>query len=268
MEVLPDRIVRLRSLDDIVRLHATGDWHVGEAGCAEARLRDAVARIASDRRSLVILMGDLASFIAPDDRRWEPRQIAEGLEISDLASWGDALIERVCDIARPISRRVVGSVEGNHEASYSRRHHTDVARAIAQRLGVPTMGYSGLVTLRFVASDGDATLRIYATHGAGAAATPGGKLGRLIRTMQVVDADLVLMGHVHAMLSTTETRIRQDGAQIAAATKLGVVTGTYLAGYVHGASGYAERAGYSPVTLGHPMIAIHPRTGRMSVEWV
>jgi hypothetical protein len=174
----------------------------------------------------------------------------------------------VAAVAEPIAPRVVGVVEGNHEMSYRQHKQQPITRMIAERLGAPALGYTCLFTLRFVAGKAHRDLAVMATHGSGAAATPGGKLNRLIRTMQSVDADLVLMGHVHDSISYGRARLYQDGDRIGEREQLGVVTGTYLATYSQGHSGYGERAGYAPVRLGHPVITIVPRTLSMSVGWV
>ena len=263
------REIRVRDLDAPVRLHATGDWHVGEMGCSEGRLRRALEAVRDDEGAIAILMGDLGGFLAPDDRRWEPAAVADGLTIADLEDWGHMLVERCCRIAAPLRGRVVASLAGNHELTYARRHHVDIPSQLAGGLGCPPLGYAALITLRFIGPGGHSRdLRIMATHGAGAAATPGGKLNRLIRTMSIAAADLVLMGHVHACMSTTSMVLEQRGDRIGERLTLGVITGTYLRTYSEGHSGYGERAGYQPTTLGHPVISVTPADLSMSVRWV
>jgi len=268
MDILPTRIVRLKSLDEPVRLHATGDWHVGEAGCAETRLRESMAKIAKDRRALVLLMGDLGGFIAPDDRRWDAATVAEGLSIRDLSDWGHVLTSRIADIAKPVKNKVIGVLQGNHEDTYSSRHGVAITDHLAAAIGAPSLGYATMFTIRFQTPKEHSDLTIFATHGSGGAATTGGKLNRLTRCIQSVEANLVLMGHVHTLLSTTVSRLYQDGMRIGSRDQLGVITGTYLKTYCQGHSGYGEKAGYSPVSLGHPCITIIPRTKQMSVQWL
>jgi predicted phosphodiesterase len=269
VDILPNRIVEVESLDQPVRLHATGDWHLGERGCVEARLKRDIESIAADDSAMVLLMGDLAGCIAPDDaRRFDPASVSQSLTIEQMSDWGNVCVELVVDAAQPIIGRIVGVLEGNHESGYRQRHHQRITRQIASRLGAPEIGYSCMFTIRFVAGREHRDLTVMATHGSGAAATPGGKLNRLIRFMHSADADLVLMGHVHDCLSYGRARIYQHGQRIGEREQLGVVTGTYLATYSQGHSGYGERAGYAPVRLGHPVIEITPRTLAMSVGWV
>jgi len=269
MDILPTRVIDVADLDQPVRLHATGDWHLGERGCVESMLRRDVEAIAADERAIVLLMGDLAGCIAADDaKRFDPLSVGASLTIEDLADWGGACVRMVEAMAAPLRGRIVGVVEGNHEMSYRQHKQQPITRLIAAALGAPALGYTCLLTIRFRAGRTHRDLSVMATHGSGAAATPGGKLNRLIRTMQSVDADLVLMGHVHDSISYGRARLYQDGQRIGEREQLGVVTGTYLATYSQGHSGYGERAGYAPVRLGHPVIEIVPRSLSMSVGWV
>lgn len=265
------RRVRVASLDDEVHLYPTGDWHVGEAGCAEGRLRRAVAYMARDPVALVLLMGDLGGWIAPDDRRWDPSSVAQDLSILDLSDWGEALVERVVELAEPLRGRILGMLEGNHEAVFGKRHHLDVTRRMAERLGCEVLGYSGFVDLQVVAPEGQRTLRIMATHGSGGAQTLGGKINRLERLgRQHETVDLVCMGHVHACLDAwLSPRLGvRDGVIHDDSMTLGVITGTYLRTYTEGHSGYGERAGYDPTQIGHPCVVWIPRTGELWVRWI
>lgn len=273
MEIPSPKVIKLKSIDDQVRLHATGDWHLGNRGCAEGHLRRTIAQIGKERNSAVLLMGDLGDFIGPSDKRWEPAAISEKLGLEDLEDWGTTLERWVSDVAKPIKGKIIGVLEGNHEATYSRQNHQAITQHIAGDLGCPELGYTSLIRIVFEAKDGSRDMTIMATHGSGGARTEGGKLNRLIATMQIAKADLVLMGHVHTCLMHRDPRlirIDPDGApaELGETSTMGVVTGTYLRTYCHGHSGYGERAGYKPTPIGHPVIVITPRTLEMTVGWV
>jgi len=269
MEVYTPTTIRVGRLDEPIRLHATGDWHLGERGCAAQRLRTAIEAAAAEDDSVALLLGDLASLVAYDDRRWDPSQMPEGIPASALADWGETCVELVAAMAAPLRGRIVGLLSGNHEDVYRRRYHYDAARHMAERLGCRYLGYDALLTLCVRDRRGrEAQIRLRATHGAGYAMTPGGKINRLRRYMEAVDADLVLVGHMHEMLSTTKVHLVQDGDRIRQREQLGVVCGTYLRTYAQGPPGYGERRGYPPVSLGHAAIDIIPTTGQMSVRWI
>jgi predicted phosphodiesterase len=260
--------VRVRSLDEPVDLHCLSDWHVGEHGCAEDTLRRHVAEIARKKRAIVLLGGDLGGFVAPSDRRWDAESVADGVSARDLRDWGGLLVRRVAEIAGPIAPKVIGAIEGNHEASYTRQASVDVHTAICDSIPCRRLGYAAILPLQFVSPSGTETIHIYATHGAGGASQPGGKMSRLRRHMEVSDCDLVIVGHMHEQLSSTRHVISGRSGTITATEQLGVVTGTYLRTYAEGASGYGERAGYAPTPVGHACVTIVPATRAMSVQWV
>jgi hypothetical protein len=269
MDLYTPTPVRVRSLDDAISLHCLSDWHIGEHGCSESALRRHIDQIAKKKRAIVLLGGDLGGFIAPSDRRWDAESVAEGVSARDLRDWGGMLVRRIADIAGPIAPKIVGALEGNHEASYSVRASVDVHTAICDAIPCRRLGYSAILPIEIVDAAGDtATLWIFATHGAGGASRPGGKMNRLRSHMEITDCDLVIVGHMHEQLSTTRHVLTARSGEIVAREQLGVCTGTYLRSYAEGASGYGERAGYAPTPIGHAEISIVPRTLAMSVAWV
>lgn len=268
MDIIQTKPIHVRDLGAPVNLHATGDWHVGEAGCAEGRLRRAIDKIASDRSGVALLMGDLGGFIAPDDKRWDARNVAEGLSIADLGDWESLLVERIASIAKPIRKKIIGVLAGNHEKGFSKRHHIDVTHHIGKEIGCPALGYSCLFTLRFVCGKHERELSVYGTHGAGAAMTAGAKLNRLIRYMDIFPyTSLVLSGHMHSGIEYRLPRLYQNGSDIGERLQFGAITGTFLRTYSLGSSGYGEERGYPPSALGHPVISIVPETGDIGVRW-
>jgi hypothetical protein len=132
----------------------------------------------------------------------------------------------------------------------------------------PALGYSALVGLSFVAGDQTRRLEIFATHGAGSAATIGGKINRLVRYMRIFpQADLVAMGHVHECVAYRKPHLFRSDLDADEHETLGLITGTYLRTYTVGHSGYGERAGYDPTPIGHPVVTIVPETLALSVGW-
>jgi len=64
---------------------------------------------------------------------------------------------------------------------------------------------SGIYVLRFERENSNERhqLIIHSWHGSGAAQTEGARLNRLIRLVNEIEADIYLMGHLHAMTSHT-----------------------------------------------------------------
>ncbi len=274
MESLRYRL-RVRSLDDPIRIHALGDFHVGAAGCAEGRLRRAIQYVATDRGSLVLLMGDLGDYIGTSDKRWDAATIAPDMKITDLADWGQVLTDRILDICSPLvgSPRLIGVLEGNHEHTYSVRHHEAVTEHIAAGLRCPALGYTALIGIEAKAPAESRTIWILAGHGSGGGGLEQTKIGRTLKTAAACEGiNLFVSGHSH----TCQTAIvpprlvpgpddQLDDDRDVAET---VVCGTYLRTYGPGFSGYGERGGYPPAHLGHPLIHVLPRTGEVWVRWM
>ena len=259
MDILQTRIIDVPDLDQPVRIDAIGDLHLMEAGCAVDKLSDDIAAVADDDSAAVILMGDLAGCIAPDDaKRWDPSSVPSDATIADLNDWGGACVRRIVRAVEPIAHKVIGCIEGNHESAYRRRKQQDITRAVAGALGVRSIGYSCMATIRFRCRKHYRDLAIIATHGSSGAATIGGKAMALQRQIDIFTADIVFMGHVHDSFAYYSVRLHQDGERIGEHETLGVITGTYLRTYELGHSGYGEQRGYRPVKLGHTIVQVVP----------
>lgn len=267
MDVL-ERRVRVKSLADPFVLHAISDTHLMARGCDEERLRRHVLDISREENSCVILGGDLVDCVAHDDKRFSPSSFRDAIQLRDLSDLLEYARDLVGDVFAPVGGRIIASITGNHEEAYAARHHVNVTAQLAEVLDCPGLGYSAFVKIRFVCGNETIPFMIATTHGSGAATSPGGKLNRLIATMKIFDADLILMGHVHESIAMQSSTLELDPGGIGDRTKTGVITGTYLRTYTMGYSSYGERAGYAPTRLGHPRIEITPATGKISVGWV
>lgn len=264
--------VRCGSIDDVRRVYLLSDWHLGEVGAHVGFLRKAVRYIAADPKAVVITLGDLGGFIAPDDRRFDPLSVAPELKISDMASWGDTMVELVADVLGPLRGKVACSLEGNHEGVYSLRTHSQVNRAIAHKLGAEPLGYTASIGLDFVDRLGRrAALEIAASHGGSGATTFGGKLQALLRWAEGFGGfDVYAMGHVHTCVDGwMPPRLGVvDGEVVERETPYCLVTGTALRTYVPGHSGYGERKGYRPTHIGFPCLCVVPETKDMWTRWI
>ena len=248
------------------RLYAIGDCHIGNAGCAIEKLREDVERAHDDKDSVVLLMGDLADYIGPDDnKRWDPSTITPDVPVKKLAQWGQYLAECVVNVFRPLKGKIIGSLYGNHEHQFMRRAAAEqLHNWVCTELGTRNLGYCCFFNLSFRrGTDQIATrsYRVFAHHGAGSARTAGGKMNRLVSFMLTNEADVYLVGHLHERdvkrIDTLATD--KDCKEIKSRKRLGVFTGTYLRTYNQGPeSGYGERAGYVPVPLGCSVIEFNP----------
>jgi hypothetical protein len=274
-------IINVRSFSDIHRIYALGDIHWGNFGCSLDTLHRDIATIKADPLAKVILMGDLADYISPADKRWDPSCVTPRAKISDMGDWGKYLARGVVAELTPIKDKIIGGLSGNHEHTFECRQAQQLHAWTCAELGIPDWGYCCFLDLsfRYVGSKGgykvkrsvhrngnenygiSRTYRFFCHHGAGAAQTPGGKTNRLVAFMNSNEADIFLIGHVHEKDVKRLDILSADNLcrVITSRKKLGVFTGTYLKTYQEGARpGYGERAGYRPVPLGCSVLEIQP----------
>ncbi len=245
-----------------------GDIHWGSAGCLEKMARKTIARIAEDPKAMWFGMGDFWDLVTWADPRWDPSQIAKEYRQTHF----EGLVKGMLDLAykqlKPIKGKCLGLLHGNHEYKYGLKNDTAMMRDLAEMLDVPFLGYSAFKDVVFADK---VKIRFYLHHGAGHAQTKGGKLNKLLRFVWSRDADVIAMGHVHSIVDdlTPVLAANADCSDITQKVKLGIITGSYLAGYhadASGASSYVERAGMDPNTLGSPCIIYVPGTKSVSVE--
>ena len=274
------------SRKDWFTLWGTGDWHLWNRACSEKLLDHDLAEIREDPHALWVGTGDYADYIGyHDGKRFDPDCVSERVTIADLGRLGQRQTEEVRDKMKPIASKCCGLILGNHELKYQQtQEQANLHGWLCTELGARNFGYSVLFDVIFCRVTGIKTVRvsrncpkncnarhrfrIFAHHGSGFAATPGGKLNRLIRFMNMMEADIYLMGHVHDQTGRRMVEIRADATceNITQREKLGVICGTYLRTYTQGSTGYGEQKGYEPVPLGARFVRIHPDSGQVKAE--
>lgn len=286
------RYITYPSRKDRITIWNLADLHVGSGACAENDLRRDIARIAEDPNAFWLGGGDYAEFISRSDKRFDPDCVAEWVKVKDLGKLGMVHMQRVRDLLYPIREKCLGLLLGNHELVYARHMEQEQLQSwLASELGTQSLGYCTIFDLRFArhpdhppvlcatskaaqsltryAKGGDRqSFRVFAHHGAGFAATPAGKLKRLLDFMAAFDADIYFCGHTHDQIGKRLTRIRGDAncRHILSADRIGVISGAYLKTYAEGMITYGEQRGYAPVPLGAAWVRITPQTRELRAE--
>ena len=264
MEVI-QRTITSKSKADVYRLYPLGDVHAGSKGCAESHIRARVAQIKADPLALWVGMGDMADAIIVPDKRYEPTMYAPWVVPDNVAS---SQRKWLVDLLRPITSKCVCYLTGNHEQTIHKRYQQDITRDICDELAIPYGGYSSFINLSFDHHRHRVAWLIHAWHGAGAAQSEGARILRLMRLVNDIQADVYLMGHLHAVASYTPSRLWLSPQRKIKSTKLiALMTGSWLRTYGQGEGiSYGEEKGYRPSSIGCPCICFKPSNNTAWLE--
>jgi len=254
---------------DIFDIYAIGDIHAGSIHCAEKKIKDKVKEIEKNERALWVGMGDYADCITSKDKRWSAYGLAPWVVQGDIMkSQKDWLI----GLLSPIKDKCLGLMTGNHEETIHDRHEEDVTRYLCEKLVVKYLSYSCFVELVFDRGGTRRSYMIHGWHGAGTAASDGGKLMRLMRLVNEYSADIYLMGHLHDIVIKIPHRLRCVNGRVKNTQLIAAMTGSWLRAYTQPKAGqmigisYAEKKGYTPTKIGCPVIHLNPDKETMTVE--
>ena len=257
-----------------LHLYPLGDIHLGAAACDLEDFRRTVRQIAEDPNGYWLGMGDYGDLIMPSDPRWafsghdwKRLGFLNGKPgISNLGVEHRDLIER--ELA-PIKDKCLGLLFGNHEDAFSKYYFIDVARYLAERFGVPMLGYTTLFRLEIEIGRGSKAhhevwpVTVFAEHGATGGGTDGNALNSLQKRGMEFRADIYLKGHVHRLGISQRTEMAWGTKEMATRDRVFVLTGTYLKGYSEFETTYGERRGYPPNELGGAVIRLDHKNRRI-----
>jgi hypothetical protein len=259
------------------------DTHVGARACAEELLQSDVAKIAEHPNTYWIHGGDTIECIANvGDKRYDERTIAPWMYGKrDVIK---TQVKRFLKMFKPIARKNLGLVKGNHEQAaekyYGRDVYEDIVSAMAKASGRKTpeleLGYQGFVWLRFVDKENGNLIwewKLYCNHGYGGGRLPGGHalaLGRALGDYENID--FVAMGHRHVRVYVDKSLASpaEDGT-VNLNLRQALFVPSYLNAYVEVSSKnrpvdtYPESLGLPPQHLGSVPIRINPFTKEVKV---
>ncbi len=263
MEVIIKEIHYTRP--DIFYLYPFFDAHLGAIESAEKQLIHKVKECAERGKfGLALGGGDWHDCITSKDNRWRTNGLAAWVEKRNIV---DSQRRRSEEIFKPLQEQnqLIAIGTGNHEEEIHRRHDDDIIRNVCRDLNVPYAGYTCFIILKFIrARKVTHHLTIHSWHGAGSAQTEGARLMRLSRLVNDIEADIYLMGHLHAMTSHTPDRLVQRNGRVKSIKLASTICGSWLKTYAQPHEGetldpsYGEEKGYKPSRIGCPIIRIIP----------
>ena len=240
-----------------IELLVLADYHYADPHSDHQAIRKDIDYVNSHENAYCVLAGDL-------------------LDCALKSSLGDAYtnlspmeeLSAMTDLLKPVAKKVVAAVGGNHEARHYRTNGVDMTYLLAKQLGFADK-YSpdtALIFLRFGADTGRKNhnrpilYTIYLTHGSGGGRKEGGKIQRLADYCQIVDADCYICGHTHlpASFKTAFARPSAANNSITYCTKLFVNCAAKLS-----YGGYGDTGGFKPACKDTPIILLNGETKEM-----
>ena len=237
------------------------DVHDGNPLHSRKHLRRTIAYIAAEPNRKTVLNGDMIEAIT----RGSVGDIFK--QVGTPQDQADSLVEEFY----PIKDDILGVTSGNHEDRIYREVGWDVARYIAQCLGVPYRSEGMLLKISFgdgnnYTKDKPYVFWLYMTHGYGGARTKPAKAVKVERTATWIDADCYIMSHDHVVNVAPDIYLKPDNrtrpekdrrgnetgftvGRVKASRKMLVKSNAYLKW-----GGYSEKGGFPPVDMTTPVI--------------
>ncbi len=271
MEIITHRIkYRSQARTLQYRIKPIGDAHIGNIGCDINRLKEDIEEIRQDPTALWIGVGDYVECINITDKRFDPESIDSSYNIRSLSRLVDAQIEDVVFLLKPIAKKCIGFLTGNHEEEVRLRSQRNASYDIAKGLGIldKYMGYDGFIRLIFTRHADSTMVTFYCSHGYGGARKSGSKINKLEDFAHSFDADIIILAHEHKkIIAPPVLRLGLNSiGNLIQKKQWAVMSGSYLKGYVQKATTYIEKKGYPPSDLGTITIKIKPRYREIRIE--
>lgn len=255
---------------DKFKLLPLSDIHYDGRGrnslCDVAKLRRDLKEQVDDK-TMIVGIGDWFGGIIPSDvkRYRKEHDAAKGEDILDEQ------IEGMAEEFRPYKEQIYAIGDGNHEDTILAKCNTNLTKRLVNTLNTDIkkpilyLGMSWLLQVRFQENKSRTrTMVIRGHHGwGGGSRTEGADITKFAHDVKFWQADLFLYGHVHKLkINDIEEGRVVGNNDWKTYRKRMVVCGTYQRTYSKTESTtYAEKKGYPPTTIKHPIIYLTPQWG-------
>ena len=244
-----------------------GDIHLGTRACDEDLLKAVVDRVAGDPDCYWVGMGDYCEFINMKDKRFDAKILAPWIGVGDLVDIAQATMNRLLPILKPIAKKCLGLIKGNHEGIIERHSEYNVFSNILNYIKEKgelknehlNLGFMGYLLLSCKHSTSSTTVKIIAMHGAKASELAGAKALNMQRWLWTHDCDVTMIAHNHDDNARREVvHVVNGNGTITETVRRGVYTGSFYRTNVVGASTYGELKQMLPLPLGGCELRITP----------
>ncbi len=186
---------------EYIEIEPLFDLHIGSKKCDYKEIQRRIDRIKNNPNVYAVLGGDIINYstvnsVASADVYEEP--------LTPMQQ-----IKKACELLLPIKDKLLCAVSGNHERRAS-KDGIDLDYWLSTELGIQNAYDLGSIVLfiRFgkntASKSGKFLYTVYCTHGSGGGSMVGGKANRLAKIGQIVNTDVVIVGHTHTPLTFKE----------------------------------------------------------------
>ena len=276
-----NRDIEVRGRSSHIRVVLSGDWHYGAAMCDADGLSAGLKHLATAENTYWLGMGDHMDAIGFNDKRMDTRSLDPEVWEAvgrNVGHYHDEVKRRLARMVRPAGHNCLGLLEGNHETTGLQmkncvsvlRYLVDDYRDWCAERSKPTtpnpwfepLGDCAAVVLRFSDGSRRSQLVLFVSHGAGMAASIGGRMNKLESVMAwLPDADVYACGHFHDECvrprPTLKIAYSSDSPRVVAVNKLFVLVPSFARTY-GGDPCYASRRLYPPSVMGWRVLDIEP----------
>jgi len=236
------------------RIYAIGDTHIGAREADIEGLKKFIAKIAEERDSYVVLLGDLINNGLKDSKTNCYEEIASP----------SAQIDMAVELFTPIKDKILGAVGGNHEARTKRAADLDPAYAICLMLSIGELYRPNLAAIRVILKRGNTKNRyaLLLVHGKTA--------NKKRQFSYATDGfDAIISGHTHSGLVEKPAKlVFTSGNKVVVKPVISLTATSWLSygGYA-AASLYTPSATSSPQALVLEFSGTNNHNGDIRVVW-
>jgi hypothetical protein len=241
-----------------------GDIHRSAPLCHEEKWREFLQWAKTKKDAYFLGMGDYDDLVSSSERDILRGKLHDSTEQTLELMYRKHTDKLIKELAF-MRGRVVGLLEGNHYATF--QNGTTTSQRMCEALECKYLGCSAFIRL-IIEMHGNVTnaIDVWAHHGIGAARLVGGSINRVQQMGECAEFDIGLMGHDHKKSVATVNRLRLSGGggslRLSHRKVLVARTGSFLRGYVPGATSYVADRMLNPTDLGVVKIELTPRRER------
>ena len=240
-----------------IHIEIFSDLHLGSKKCDYKAIYDRIRKVKDSENTYAIIMGDVAN---------NSTKTSVG-DVYEESLTPMQQIQQAIGLFEDIKDKIIGIVSGNHERRSYKTEGIDLLYFMARELGCANY-YDSVGCLLFIRfgeqsrgrkeSNGSGQIRkicytLYMSHGSAGGRLVGGKANGLQRIGQVVNSDIIVVGHTHLPMTFRECTLSIDERNSSINTKEQVfVNASSTLDYEE----YAEIYGMKPSSKQSPIIIL------------